>query len=191
MQIAPEALLNIDGEQLNVETEVVHEGMQLAAHALTPRARTIAAYTLITSLEAFGCKELGAPVAASLAVLEGQDRPDQVLVGALTISGNAILHRALKLGRISYETIDGKRDEFTFKADGIPFVCGWLVFRAVSALVTDGTPRGLDTAAKFLRDAFGLLEPYPEVAAKMVTFFRSVDIKKISAESPLESSGDG
>lgn len=183
--------MNIEYRQLNFELEVVAAGVALLRGATTPRARTCAAYALVNSLEAFGCKELGAPVAASLAVLEGQERPDTMLLGALQISGNAVLHRALKLDLISYKAVDGARDEFTFAAPGIPFVCGWLVFKAVSALVSDGSERGLELAVGVLRDGLGLLEPLPGVAAKMVTFFRSIDIEQISSEGPLESSGDG
>lgn len=183
--------MNIEYRQLNFELEVVAAGEALVRGATTPRARTCAAYALINALEAFGCKELGAPVAASLAVLEGQDRPDTVLIGALQISGNAVLHRALKLDLISYKAVDGARDEFTFQAPGIPFVCGWLVFKAVSALVSDSSERGAELATGLLRDGLGLLEPLPDAAAKMVTFFRSIDIERIASEGPLESVGDG
>lgn len=174
------------------DPEVLVEATRMVLGASTPRARTIAAYTLLLSVEALGCPELGSAVAAALAVFEGQETPDTLLVGALTLSGNAVLHRGLKAGLIEFEARPNGGTKFTFKGGGEAFVCGWAVFQAVISIVGDAGPTGLWRAVDVLRDALGLLhEKRPDAAAKMATFFRDVDTAAISRDSPLEPSGTG
>lgn len=172
--------------------EVVVQGTRLVLGATTRRARTVAAYTLLLSIEALGCPELASPVAAALAVFEGQETPDSLLVGALTLAGNAVLHRGLKAGLITFVARpDGKAD-FTFRESGESFVCGWAIFQAVISVIGDPAPTGLWKAVEVLRDALSLLhEKRPDAAAKVTQFFRSVDIDAIARESPLEPSGTG
>lgn len=172
--------------------EVVVEATRIVLGATTPRARTLAAYTLLLSIDALSCPELASPVAAALAVFEGQETPDSLLVGALTLAGNAVLHRGLKAGLITFAARPDGKTDFTFGETGESFVCGWAIFQAVISIVGDPAPTGLWKAVEVLRDALTLLhETRPEAAAKVTTFFRDVDIDAIARESPLDPSGTG
>ncbi len=172
--------------------EVVVQATRLVLGATTPRARTVAAYTLLLSVEALECPELGSPVAAALAVFDGQETPDSLLVSVLTLAGNAVLHRGLKAGRITFAARPDGKTDFTFQENGEAFVCGWGIFQAVISIIADPAPTGLWKAVEVLRDALTLLQgTRPEAAAKVTKFFSDVDIEAIARVSPLEPSGTG
>lgn len=173
-------------------SELARVGAELVFSAATPRARYVAAYALVSSLGALCCAELDAPIAAGVAALEGQEQLDVVLVGVLSIAGNALLHRGIKVGAIDYRATERGNEGFAHGPEGVPFLAGWMTFRAVAALVAEPGPAGLAKAAGLLADGLSLVAAHmPDAAAKLVTFFRSVDIARIAAETPPEPIGAG